>query len=315
MDLVTGGAGFLGSHLVDRLLAEGRRVRVLDTLADAAADPADRRFANVERWVGRRVEAIRGDVRDGRTVRNALQGVERVFHLAARVGGRRSVADPIDTVDVNVRGLATVLAGAEEHGVSRVVLASTAAALGPTDPPADEAAVPRPVSPYGAAALGAEGLLSSWIAQGAGRSGVALRLSTVYGPRDRPDTAVARFLAAARDGRPLTVFGDGRPVRDWLWVHDAVEALFLAGQPGAPSGTFHAGSGVSRSVSELVDAIRDVTGLRLGVELFPLPPGDPAALRLDPALAAARLGWRAQVPLREGLAHAWARVRGRADPL
>lgn len=307
MILVTGGAGFVGSHVVERLLADGERVRVLDSCAPQPGEDGERSRAAIERWGGRQdLEVLEADLRDPVAVRAALRDVSGVIHLAAVTGARRSLTDPVPVIDSRCRGTAVLLAAMEEHGVGRLVLGSTAHALGEGGPhPVDRSG--RPVSPYGAAAAGAEAQVSAWVATSRGRAAV-VRLTSVYGPRMRPDQAVYRFLLAAAEERPVPILGSGDAVRDWLYVEDAVEVLLAALDAPDRHLVCHAGSGRGISVLTLVERIREATEASVSVEMFDAQSGEPHTLLLDILETRNRLGWNAQVDLRSGLLRTWAWV-------
>ncbi|MBM3147082.1 MAG: NAD-dependent epimerase/dehydratase family protein [Actinobacteria bacterium] len=222
--LVTGGAGFIGSHLVAGLLRWGDRVRVLDDLSAGTLD-------NLVDCIDD-VEVLVGDVRDTGVVERALAGVDAVAHLAAIVSVARSF-DELELVDdVNVGGSLTVLAAARRLGVGRVVCASSAAVYGDVEAlPVGESAPLRPLSPYGVGKLAVEGYARAVVAQ-EGSSVVCLRFFNVYGPRQDPSSdyagVIARFLACAAERRPFTVFGDGDQTRDFVYVGDIVRATMLA---------------------------------------------------------------------------------------
>jgi UDP-glucose 4-epimerase len=281
--LVTGGAGFIGSHLVDALLARGDEVVVLDDLSTGRREHLDAR-----------AELVVGSV----TEPPALGACELVFHLAAQIDVRRAVADPAFDARVNVGGTAATLELAREWGARRFVLASTGGAIygDAAAVPTPEDTPPTPISPYGAGKAAAELYLVLY-ARLHGLSTVALRFANVYGPRQDPRLeggVVAIFTAAAREGRRGTVFGDGRQTRDFVYVGDVVEALLAAAGSDA-GGAFNVGTGRETSVLELAAAV--------GIEVDHAPerPGEVTRSCLDPTRAAGVLGWRARTTLADGL--------------
>jgi UDP-glucose 4-epimerase len=289
---VTGGAGFIGSHLVDGLLDAGAEVAIVDHLRRSPRP-----------WVTKALndgaQLHVADVRDLAGLRRAFAAArpDVVLHLAAQVDVRRSVADPSYDAQVNVAGTVSVLEAALHAGARRVVLASTAAAYGdPDDMPTPEGALLRPLSPYGTSKAAAEWYLGQY-ARLHGLSTLALRMSNVYGPRQDPHGdagVVAIFCGAAAAGRPVTVYGDGRQTRDYVFVGDVVAAWIAAARTDV-GGALNVSTGAETAVLELAAA--------LGVEHRPAPgrPGEIARSCLDPSAAAAALGWRAETTLEEGL--------------
>jgi UDP-glucose 4-epimerase len=292
--LVTGGAGFIGSHLVDALLARGDDVSVVDDLSS-----------------GRR-EHVPGDaplhVVDIADIAGAMEAErpEVVFHLAAQVDVRKSVADPAHDARVNVAGTASVLEAARAAGARRVLLASTGGALYGESValPTPEDAPLAPFSPYGASKAAAETYLALFTRLH-GLSTMALRFGNVYGPRQDPHGeagVIAIFAGATAEERAVTVYGDGSQTRDYVYVADVVSG-FLAAADSDATGPVNIGTQVETSVQELVDA--------LGVEarFAPARTGEVARSCLDVSRAAEVLGWCAEVPLAEGLERTLAAVR------
>lgn len=292
--LVTGGAGFIGSHLVDSLLAAGHEVGVLDDLSSG-------RWENLAHALNRGVRLHFGSVTDHDAVVRALSAEQPdvVFHLAAQIDVRRAVADPVRDALVNMIGTVTVLQAARQHDVQRFVLASTGGAIyGDAERvPTPETAAPIPASPYAASKAAAETYLELYHAL-YGFSTLSLRLSNVYGPRQNAGEAgvIAIFCAAADARTPVTVFGDGGQTRDFVYVGDVVEAFLAAADRGC-TGHVNIATGQETSVLELARTL----GLR--VRHAPDPAGEVRRSCLDPTLAATALGWRARTPLAVGLEH------------
>jgi len=296
--VVTGGAGFIGSNLVDTLLVRDDEVHVVDDLSS-----------------GRREHVASDATLHVRDIREPLADVlaearpEIVFHLAAQIDVRASVADPADDARANILGTLSVLEAAREHG-TQVILASTGGAIyGECERPASEDDPRLPVSPYGTSKLAAEEYLATWNRL-YGTRHVALRLGNVYGPRQDPHGeagVVAIFLSRIRDGEPVTIFGDGSQTRDYVAVGDVVRAFVAA--VGADGGVFNVGTGSETSVLELWDACRAAAGA--GVEASHAPPrlGELQRSCLDTALTERTLGWRAEIPLSEGLRRTWEWLR------
>jgi UDP-glucose 4-epimerase len=292
--LVTGGAGFIGSHLVDALIAEDHTVAVLDNLSTGkrANLSPDARLHEV-------------DVRDADAVDRALaeQPPEVVFHLAAQIDVRRSVSAPGFDAAVNVGSTVLLLEAARLHGVRRLVLASTGGAIyGEADAiPTPESASPAPMSPYGTGKAAAESYCDLYTRLH-GLSTASLRLANVYGPRQDPRGeagVVALFCAARRDGRPATVFGDGLQTRDYVFVGDVV-AAFTAAARSSATGAFNIGTGAQTSVLDLAAA------LQLAIVHEPERLGEVKRSCLDPTAARAALSWSPTTTLGDGLQRTFA---------
>jgi len=290
--LVTGGAGFIGSHLVDRLLDRGAEVSMADHL-----------HRSPNSWFGeallRGAQLYVADVRDLPALRPAFAAArpEVVLHLAAQVDVRVSVADPAFDAQVNVAGTVSVLEAAREVGARRVVMASTAAVYGdPPDLPTDEDAPIAPLSPYGTSKAAAEWYLGQY-RRLHGISTLALRMANVYGPRQDPHGeagVVSIFSGLAASGARATLFGDGRQTRDYVYVDDVVDA-WLAAAASDVTGALNISTGVETSVLELAEE------LDLAYDFAPGRVGEVERSRLDPSAAAAQLDWRPAVPLATGL--------------
>ena len=290
--LVTGGAGFIGSHVVDALLDRGDDVTIVDHLRRS---PRPWLTAALNRGASLHV----ADVQDLEALRVAFGAArpETVMHLAAQVDVRRSVADPAFDAQVNVAGTVAVLEAARAAGARRLILASTAAAYGDPDQlPTSESAPVAPLSPYGTSKAAAEWYLAQY-ARLHGLSTLALRMANVYGPRqDSHGEAgvVAIFAGAALAGRDVSVYGDGHQTRDYVFVGDVVRA-WLAAADADVAGALNVATGSRASVLELVGE------LGLGYALAPGRPGEITHSCLDPSAAERALGWRARVRLPEGL--------------
>ena len=296
--VVTGGAGFIGSTLVDALLARGDEVHVVDDLSR-----------------GRRRYVADGATLHVRDIREPLHDVfaearpEAVFHLAAQIDVRASVADPVADALANVVGTLNVLEAAREHD-AQVVFASTGGAIyGECPEPAGEDLPRQPFSPYGTSKLAAEEYLATWNRL-YGTRHVALRLGNVYGPRQDPHGeagVVAIFLSRIRDRRPATVFGDGSQTRDYVAAADVVRAFVAA--VGADGGVYNVGTGVETSVLELWQACTEAAGVEAEVGHDDPRLGELRRSCLDNARAERELGWRPEVPLRDGLRRTWEWIR------
>ena len=301
--LVSGGAGFIGSNLVDALLARDDDVVVVDDLSTGQAE-------NLEGGLAAGARLVEQDIRDAAAML-ALFERERpevVYHLAAQIDVRRSIADPAFDASINVGGTANLLEGARAAETGRFVSVSTGGAIygegeGLELPLPEQAAV-EPLAPYGQSKFAAEGYVSLY-QRLYGLSGVSLRLGNVYGPRQDPlgeAGVVAIFCGRLRAGERPTVFGDGRQTRDYLYVGDVVSAL-LAAAENTVGGALNVGTGREVSVLELVELLRELGGAsdRFEPEFAPPRAGEVQRISIDPARAAAELGWRAETPLEEGL--------------
>lgn len=295
--LVTGGAGFIGSHLVDALLAGGWGVDVVDDLSAGSAH-------NVAEAA--RLHTL--DITDRVALRAALERVapHAIFHLAAQASVTASVADPNRDCEVNVQGTLNVvdLAGRVE---APVVFASTGGALyGDGAPmPTPEERIPEPLAPYGASKWAAEAYINTWSLSG-GVPHAVCRLGNVYGPRQSPHGeagVVAIFSHRLHTGRAPTLYGHGAPTRDYVYVEDVVRALLAA---SGRRGTFNIATGVQTDVRSVWNALRAAAGSALEPELADLRPGELRHSCLDVARAERELGWRAQVPIEEGLRRTYA---------
>jgi nucleoside-diphosphate-sugar epimerase len=299
--LVTGGAGFIGSNLVEELLSRGfSRVRVLDDLSTGT-------LANLEHCLGE-IEFVRGDVRDRETCLRACEGVAVVFHQAALPSVPRSIADPLLSHAVNADGTLQMLVAARDQGVSRFVFASSSSVYGNTEvSPKHEGLTPNPLSPYAIQKQTGEQYCRVFAAL-YGMETVALRYFNVFGPRQRPDSAYAavvpRFLAAARRGDPVTIHGDGEQSRDFTYVANVVQAnLLAAAAPGVAGQVFNVGCGASHSLADLCRGIEAATGRELTVRHGPSREGDVRHSRADLTRARRYLDYEPVVPFAEGLCY------------
>lgn len=298
MYLITGGAGFIGSHLATRLVREGQRIRVLDNLASGSV----RNLADVRDDL----EFIEGDIRDPAAVHQAMRGVEVVFHEAAEPSVPRSIADPATTFAVNVEGTLNVLAAARDLACRRVVFATTCAIYGDApELPKIESLPPAPLSPYAMSKLTGEQLCAMYTRL-YGLETVGLRYFNVFGPRQDPTSAYAaaipKFLESMRAGHRPRVFGDGEQSRDFVAVDDVVTANLLAASvDGIEGGVFNVASGRSVTINQVLNTLGDVSGCDVAPDYLPARPGDILHSLADVSLARARLGFEARLPFREGI--------------
>jgi UDP-glucose 4-epimerase len=293
--VVTGGAGFVGSHVVEALVARGDDVTVVDNLSSG-------RRENVPEGVA----LIVSDIREPLDDEFAEARPDVVFHLAAQIDVRRSVADPLYDADVNVLGTLRVLEAARAHD-AQVVFSSTGGAIyGECETgPAQETAARLPISPYGTSKLAAEEYLAAYNRLN-GSSHVSLRYGNVYGPRQDPHGeagVVAIFFNCFRSGTTPKIYGDGRQTRDYVFAGEVAQATLAA---TGRSGVYNVGTGRETSVLELYELCRQAAGAELEAEQAPARPGELQRSVLDVSLAERELGWRAQRDLADGLRETWA---------
>jgi nucleoside-diphosphate-sugar epimerase len=300
--LITGVAGFIGSHLAERLVAAGTSVVGLDAFTDYY-DPALKR-ANLEP-VQRSAEftLVEGNLRN-RDLEGLLAGVDVVYHLAAQPGVRRSWGREFEIyVDENLLALQLLLEAVKGAGVERFVFASSSSIYGDAESfPTPESAVPRPVSPYGLTKLAGEHLCRLYFARFE-MPIVSLRYFTVYGPRQRPDMAFTRFIEAAGEGREIEVFGDGRQSRDFTYVADAVDATMAAGSKGRPGAVYNVAGGSQATVEDVIARLEEIFARSIPVRHLPPVPGDARHTSADVASARRDLAYAPSVDLRTGLAN------------
>jgi UDP-glucose 4-epimerase len=299
--LVTGGAGFIGSNLVDALLERDDRVVVIDDLSTG-------RRQNLEPALANGALLLEADITDAAAVADAFEAhqPEVVFHLAAQIDVRRSVSDPVFDLGVNVGGTLNLLEAARRAQARRFILASTGGAIygeGAGRPlPLDEGSECRPDAPYGQSKYAAEGYLSLY-GRLYGLATVALRLGNVYGARQDPlgeAGVVAIFCGALLGGGTPRVFGDGRQTRDYVYVGDVVDA-FLTAADSEANGTYNIGTGIETSVLELGRLLAKVCDREFDPEMAPPRPGEVQRIAIDSTLASSELGWRPLTTLEKGL--------------
>jgi len=300
--LVTGGAGFIGSTLVDALVARSNQVTVVDDLSTG-------RLENLGAALEAGATLVRGDIRDGAELLAVARDAEPevVFHVAAQIDVRKSVSDPAFDASINVGGTANVLEAARAVGSRRLVFTSTGGAVyGEGDGqelPLGEDAPVAPMAPYGQSKLAAEGYLALY-ERLYGLSSVALRLGNVYGPRQDPlgeAGVIAIFCGRLLAGERPTVFGDGGQTRDYVHVDDVVRAILAAAESEA-TGPINVGTGRETDVLELVSGLRALgNGNRFEPEFAPARVGEVQRISIDPGRAERELGWRAKTTLDGGL--------------
>ncbi len=318
--LVTGGAGFIGSHLVERLVARGDRVVVLDSF-DSFYDPAVKRrnLANVLASAGEdRCKLVEADIRDQEALEAVFTGhsIDAVVHLAARAGVRPSIQQPILYEEVNVKGTAGLLEACRKHDVSRFVFGSSSSVYGDSTavPFSEEARVDRPVSPYAATKIAGE-LQCFTYHHLFGLNVFVLRFFTVYGPRQRPEMAIHKFARHMMQGRPLTRFGDGKTERDYTYVDDILDGVLKALDKVSGYAVYNLGESRRVSLASLIGLLEAALGIRARVEAMPEQPGDVKMTCADITRARADLGYDPSVDLEEGIRRfvAWLRAEDSAS--
>lgn len=296
--LITGGSGFIGSHIATRLVEEGKRVRVFDNFATSTP-------ANLDH-IRDDVQLIEGDLRDDAAVRAAVQGVDLIYHQGALASVPRSIADPKSSFDVNVTGTLNLLVAARDAGVRRLVFASSSSVYGDTQvSPKHERLTPAPLSPYAISKLTGEQLCTVFNSL-YDLETVVLRYFNVFGPRQDPESPYAavipKFLAAMHRGEQPTIFGDGEQSRGFTYVEDVVRGNLLAGEvPAAAGKVMNVASDTSVSVNSLLQSICALLDRTVEADYQPPRPGDIKDSLADITLARETLGWQPAVPMAEGL--------------
>lgn len=302
--LVTGGAGFIGSHLSELLLSRGATVRAIDAFTDFYPRPLKER--NLENLRGRDgYEFIEDDLRTV-DMNRLLDGITHVFHLAAQAGVRRSWGSEFGVyTGLNIDSTQCLLEACAKRPIERLVYASSSSVYGDdVDIPMKEDALPQPVSPYGVTKLAAEQLCYLYHAN-FGVPTVSLRYFTVYGPRQRPDMGFNRFFSAILRDQPLIQFGDGLQTRDFTFVADAARATADAAVRGVPGRVYNIGGGARVSLKEVFDMLGRVSGRQVKIDQQGPQAGDMRDTYADTTRAKADLGFAPTVTLEEGLGHMW----------
>lgn len=312
--LVTGGAGFIGSHLVDRLLAEGERVIVLDDFNDFY-DPALKRENVRPHLADPAYTLVEGDIRDKLLVDDlfAEHGIQRVVHLAARAGVRPSLSAPYLYESTNVTGTLNILEACRVHGVSKLVFGSSSSVYGVNErvPFAEADPIARPISPYAATKAAGELYCHSY-SHLYELPIVCLRFFTVYGPRQRPDLAINKFARLIAAGQPIPVFGDGATERDYTYVADTVAGIRAAlDYDQSRFEIFNMGNSRTVSLSRLITVIEQALGQPALIDRQPMQPGDVPRTFADMAKARRLLGYAPNTPIEDGIARfvAWFQAR------
>jgi UDP-glucuronate 4-epimerase len=315
--LVTGAAGFIGSHLSERLVARGDEVVGLDNF-DPFYPRAVKERNVVGLLAGPRFSLVEGDLRQPADLERAFEAArpDAVVHLAALAGVQPSLADPARYADVNVLGTVRITEAARKHGVRRFVFASSSSVYGRDSvPPFKEADVClQPVSPYASTKRAGElGLFTAHHLYGLDVT--CLRFFTVYGPRQRPDLAIHKFARLILAGKPITLYGDGSTSRDYTWIDDIIDGVVAAideqGRGGPPAfRIYNLGGSRTTTLARLVELISGSIGQKPTIEWKPEQPGDMKRTHADVSLAGKALGYSPRVPIEEGIARfaAWVKT-------
>ena len=301
--LVTGGAGFIGSHLVERLLVDGHRVTILDDLNDFYKPELKEANLRSVQAVGL-VEFHHGSICDRETVEHIMRcdRPDAVIHLAARAGVRPSLENPLLYEEVNVRGLMVILEACKKSRVSKLVFASSSSVYGATNyiPFRETDSSYLPISPYAATKLAGEHICYTY-SHLYDIKVVCLRFFTVYGPRQRPDLAIRKFAASIVAGTPITVFGDGTTGRDYTYIDDTVNGIIAGLGHDCRYDVFNLGNAHPISLNEMIQTIEQALGKRAVIRRLPLQPGDVHQTYADISKAARVLGYDPRTPFSAGI--------------
>jgi UDP-glucuronate 4-epimerase len=300
--LVTGGAGFIGSHLCEALLADGAELVVIDDF-NGYYDPAIKR-GNIAGFRDR-ITLLEGDIRDAGLVDSlfARHRFDKVFHLAARAGVRPSISDPRLYVSTNVDGTLNLLEACRKNGVKHFVFASSSSVYGVNKkvPFAEDDLIQRTISPYAATKLAGEQLCSNY-SHLHGTRCICLRFFTVYGPRQRPDLAISKFTRNIMAGEPIDQYGDGSTARDYTYIDDIIQGVMAAGKYTASDfEIINLGGSAANTLAQLISGIEEITGKIAWINYLPDQPGDVPLTFADVSKAGRLLGYTPDTPLKKGL--------------
>ena len=300
--LVTGGAGFIGSHLVERLIEAGHGVDVIDAFNDFY-DPRIKR-ANLEGVRGK-VQVFEADIRDTGVVEKIVKagGYGAIAHLAARAGVRPSIKEPRLYIETNIVGTYNLLEAARQAGIGRFVCASSSSVYGvlKTAPFREDMALTETISPYAATKLAAEQLCSNY-SHLYGMRTINLRFFTVYGPRQRPDLAIHKFTRQIDEGKSIDQFGDGSTRRDYTYVDDIIQGVMAClSYEGQLCDVFNLGESQTTTLTELIHAIEETLGKKAMINRMPEQPGDVPLTYADISKARERLGYNPSTKIKEGI--------------
>jgi nucleoside-diphosphate-sugar epimerase len=305
--LVTGGAGFIGSNIVDELVSRGQEVRVLDDLSSGN----ERNLAGVRDKIDLRV----GNITNLAALQSACQGVECVIHLAARTSVPRSVKDPLETNSVNIDGTLNALVAARDAKVRRFVYAASSSAYGETpELPKLETMQPRPISPYGVSKYVGE-LYAQVFGRVYGLENASIRYFNVFGPRQDPTSqysgVLSRFMLALLQGQPPVIYGDGEQSRDFTYIENVVDQTLRACEaPGANGVVFNGGTGARITLNQVLKLLEKITGKKISAKYDPPRTGDIRDSQADISLARKLLGYQPRVDFEQGLQRTWEWYKG-----
>ena len=301
---MTGAAGFIGSHLCERLLADGHEVAGIDSFSEYYERSLKEQNLETSRanpsFTFHELDLVEDDLRE------AMAGAQVVFHLAGQPDVRPTWGSDFDRyVRDNLLATQRLLEHVRENPVQRLVYAGSSSVYGDAEMfPTKENALPRPLSPYGMTKLAAEHLVHIYL-RSFGVPAVSLRYFTVYGPRQRPDMALARFMQALADGREIEVFGDGEQTREFTYVSDAVDGTVKAASAGAVGCVFNLGGGSRVTINRVLATLEDISRVKVYRRNLPAATGDHRHSGASINLAREKLGWEPRVSLREGLTRQW----------
>lgn len=301
--VVTGGAGFIGSHLCEALLRSGHQVVALDSFDDFY-DPAVKRRNLSTASTHKHFTLVEADIRDAERLRNVIDdSVDAVVHLAARAGVRPSIEQPLLYQDVNVGGTLALLEACRRQPQCKFIFGSSSSVYGNNRkvPFAETDRVDHPISPYAATKKAGE-LLCHTYHHLYGLPMTCLRFFTVFGPRQRPDLAIHKFVRRIDEGHPIPVFGDGSMRRDFTYIDDIISGLMRAIERCDGYHVYNLGHSHPVALSELISLIEEATGKKTTIERLPAPPGDVVCTFADVTLARSELGYEPSTDIRTGLA-------------
>jgi len=314
--LVTGAAGFIGSHLTERILAQGHTILAVDNFDDFYDPQVKRR--NIGRCLkNERFRLIEADIRDSDAMDEAVSdGVEVIVHLAAKAGVRPSIAQPLLYTDVNVNGTTVLLDSARKHSIDRFIFASSSSVYGNNEkvPFSEDDNVDFPISPYAATKKAGELICHTYHHLYQIHT-TCLRFFTVYGPRQRPDLAIHKFASLIEQGKPIPVYGDGTMMRDFTYIDDVINGVVSAIEKCAGFNIYNLGESRPITVNDLVGKIEEALGKNATKEFLPAQPGDVERTYADVTKAVEQLGYKPQTTIEAGLARfvEWLRQNAREN--
>lgn len=297
--LVTGGAGFVGSHLIERLLMDQHSVICLDDFSTGKEE----NLVEIEN----KIEIIKGDIRDSDIIQDAIKDIDCIFHLAAQISVSRSVREPRFDASVNIEGMINLLEAIKDFSMKFIYISTGGAIYGePESNPASESTLEKPISPYGLSKLVGEKYLQ-WFHRVYGLPYTIIRPANIYGPKQDPlgeAGVISIFLGKIIQNESLEIFGDGTDTRDYVYVKDITEMCVLA-MHSSTIDTFNAGTGYQTNVLELISVIENVTNSEADKKFSDPRPGDVHHIALDSTKAYERLGWKATTSLTSGIQKTW----------